>query len=140
LKRFNAIAQEGSGAGSDLESEIRGMEGAVAKRSRIMKDKLKGDSEQLNAAFDVMLISLRTALLPVIRFIAQGLTELIGVFNKIPGPVKAAIAVFAAITSVGSILAGMFLLLVGFIPSIVAGFGAITAAVGALSWPIVAVV
>src|SRR5699024_7696993 len=140
LKGFNAIAQEGSGAVSELESEIRGMEGAVDKLSKIMKDNLKGDLEQLNSAFEEMLISIGTALLPVIRFLAQGLTELIGVFNKIPGPVKAVIAVFAAVVSVGSILTGMFVLLVGFIPTIVAGFGAITAAVGALSWPIVAVV
>jgi TP901 family phage tail tape measure protein len=75
---------------------------ALAQQSKTLSFALK----ELKANLSVLAIGVGTAFLPVITGLTKAITELVQLINKIPGPIKTVLAVFAAIASAGLIMAG----------------------------------
>lgn len=81
-------------------------------------------------------MSLGQALLPAVRSVTEILKGLIEQFNGLSEGTKRFIAISAAIVSGLMLIAGPILLLIGFIPQIIAGFGAVKIVFAALTGPI----
>src|SRR5690625_255925 len=94
-----------------------------------MKDNLQGAVENLGCAFEEILISLGTALLPVVKTLVGWLQKAADWFNNLSDGTKTTIAVLLGIAAAVAAIAGPMLLLVGFIPQIVAGFASLKVAV-----------
>lgn len=121
-EKFNALTQGLVNSG-----------GASAEAAAKMKDNLAGSMDQLSGAVETLQIGLGSALTPAIRYVADALSGLANWFNNLPGPMKQAIAIGAALT------AGLFLLTAG-VGVLVAGLGFLAAAEWAAILPIAGMV
>lgn len=84
--------------------------GYAAETAAARLDNLKGDIEALGGAFDTALIQTGAAGNDVLRFMAQGLTNLIDLYNAAPEPVKVATLAVAGVTAAALLAGGAFLL------------------------------
>lgn len=75
------MAKEGASGYEDLASAI----GAVTAEdvSSMRMDNLKGDLEELSGSFETLMIKIGQAIMPVVRWLVQGLTGIVNVFNSI---------------------------------------------------------
>ncbi|WP_025848675.1 phage tail tape measure protein [Paenibacillus ehimensis] len=110
--------------------------GASKQAADIMKDNLKGSVDQLKGAIESASIAIGTALSPVIRKIAEALTELVDKFNKLPPSLQSTIAVTGAVTAALALLTGPLLMIIGMLPQIIAGFSALAPVFAALTGPV----
>src|SRR5690625_3332191 len=92
-------------------------------------------------------ISFGDALMPAIKLVIGWLQKLSDWFSGLSETTKSTIAIFTAVTAAVTVLAGAFLLFVGFMPSLVAGFAAfktvaimVGAALGGISAPVLIVI
>ncbi|MGD7047677.1 phage tail tape measure protein [Rossellomorea marisflavi] len=113
----------------EFTKSLENSEGASAKTAAIMKDNLGGSLEQLQGALETASITIGTALTPAIQFVAEGIRKLIELFNKMPAGAQNAIAITAGLTAAFLLLGGPLLMFIGFIPTIVSGFAAISSAI-----------
>src|SRR5690625_5107007 len=132
LVGFNAIASKGADSVSGLASELYDSEGAAGGMADTMQDNLGGALTELSSAFEGVQIALGSALIPVVRKVAEWLTKLADWFNGLSDNTKTAIAVLGGIAAVLMLVAGPILLLIGFIPSIIAGFTAVITVIKAV--------
>lgn len=107
----------------ELATALRNSEGAAKEAADKMKDNLAGAIEELSGAFETAQITIGDALTPVIRAVAEAITQIINAFNALPGPIQTFIAGFTAIIGILSLVASA----VGFA---VAGLGALSATLG----------
>lgn len=131
-KAFSAMLSGLGNEYDDLKDAIIDSDGALIDMRNTMKDNLQGALENLSSAFEEMQIALGSALLPAIKVIVKGLQFLADKFNALPDGVKSFIAIGAALSAVLLIVGGGLLLIVGFIPQIIAGFTAIVTVVKAV--------
>src|SRR5699024_1633038 len=113
-------------------------------------DNLHGQLTILKSGFDEAAISIGTALIPAIKLVTSFVQRLTNWFNSLSERTKSFIAIGAAVSSILLIVGGGLLMLIGFIPSIVAGFAALKTAViavggalgtlGAPVWAVIAVI
>lgn len=85
-------------------------------------DTFKGAIEQLNGAVETAKISIGDALLPVLRFLTEAIQKVVDGFNGLPESAKQFIAIGGSIAATLALITGPLLILIGFIPQIVAGF------------------
>src|SRR5690625_4254957 len=128
-KSFEKMLQGLGNEYDELKGHIIDSDDALLEMRDTMKDNLKGALENLSSAFEEILISLGSALLPAVKEIAKWLQKLADWFNGLSDSTKTTIAVVAGIASVLMLVAGPMLLLIGFIPKIIAGFTAIATVV-----------
>lgn len=136
-KTFTAML---SGLGDeyhDLKGDIEGSEGALLDMRNTMKDNLQGDMENLSSAFEEISIAIGTVLLPHVKNMIGFIQSLADKFNSLDDKTITIIAVIAALAAGFLLLIGPIFLLIGFIPSMLAGFTALTTVIGAISGPIV---
>jgi TP901 family phage tail tape measure protein len=117
----------------ELTGAFRNSDGAAKEMSNTMTDNLAGSLEQLKGAAESALISIGSALSPTLRAVADAIQGVINRFNALPEPVKNTIAVIAAVTTAMTLLAAGIGLIIGFIPSIIAGLSALVGVFGALA-------
>src|SRR5699024_7132147 len=129
LVGFNAIAGQGADAVANLAGELYDSEGAAKDMADIMMDNLQGALTELSSAFEGVQIAIGTALIPAIRKATEWLTKLADWFNGLSDSTKSAIAIFAALASAIMLIVGPLLMIIGFIPQIIAGFSAIVTVV-----------
>src|SRR5690625_3502948 len=98
----------------------------------IMQDNLLGALTELSSAFEGVQIALGSALLPAIRKVTEWLTKLLSWFNGLSDSTKSAIAIFAAVAAAIMLIVGPILVIIGFIPQIIAGFTSIVTVVKAV--------
>src|SRR5690625_6445193 len=91
-------------------------------------------------------ISFGDALMPAIKLVIGWLQKLSDWFSGLSETTKSTIAIFTAVTAAVTVLAGAFLLFVGFMPSLGAGFAAfntvaiiVGAALGGICAPVLVV-
>jgi TP901 family phage tail tape measure protein len=106
----------------EFTKALENSDGAAKKAADIMKDNLGGALEEMGGSLESAKISFGDALTPTIRIVSEAITGIINAFNSLPGPVKSTIAVVAVAVAGIALIAGPLLMLVGFIPSIAAGF------------------
>src|SRR5690625_5022480 len=128
-KSFEKMLQGLGNEYDELKGHIIDSDDALLEVRDTMKDNLKGALENLSSAFEEILISLGSALLPAVKEIAKWLQKLADWFNGLSDSTKTTIAGVAGIASVLLLVAGPMLLLIGFIPKIIAGFTAIATVV-----------
>ncbi|MCM3783667.1 phage tail tape measure protein [Neobacillus mesonae] len=110
--------------------------GASAKAAAQMKDNLKGSVEEMSGAFETLMITIGTALTPMIQALANALGGLANWFNGLSPTLQSFIAIAGAVAAAVGLIAGPLLLIVGFIPQIAAGLSALGPAFAALTGPI----
>lgn len=146
-KAFSAMMNGLGDEYDGLKASIADSNGALREMRDIMKDNLQGALENLNSAFEEILISLGTALLPAVKQMTEWLQKLADWFNNLSDSTKTTIAILAGIASVFALITGPILLLIGFVPHIIAGFTAVMtvlkavgAAIALLTSPVALVV
>lgn len=120
-------------------NELENAGGTAEEIATKQMDNLNGTITELKSAFEGAQISLGNALLPALRFLAEGLKSVLNWFNGLPDGVKSSIAIFLALSSVLLVVGGGFLLLVGFIPNIISGLKSLKVVMGALKMGIASV-
>lgn len=146
-KTFSAMLSGLGNEYDELKDSIINSDGALKEMRDTMKDNLQGALENLSSAFEEIAISIGTALLPIVKAMAGFVQTLADKFNSLSDTTKTTIAVILAIVSALALIAGPLLLLIGFIPQIIAGFTvfmtvvkAVGAALAFLASPIALVV
>lgn len=146
-KSFTKMLQGLGDEYDDLKGDVENSKGALQEMRDEMKDNLQGALENLWSAIEDIAISIGDALLPYVKMATQFLQKLADGFIGLSDPMKKAIAIIAAISSVVLTVGGAFLILVGMLPMIVAGFshvaaifGLVKAAILAFSGPIAIVI
>jgi TP901 family phage tail tape measure protein len=127
---FLALIEAGPDKINAMTESLENSAGASAEAAAQMKAGIGGTLENLQGAFETLAISIGTALIPAIQFVANALTTLANWFNALPTPVQNTIAILGALAAVFALVAGPILILVAVLPAIIAGFTAIAAAVG----------
>lgn len=129
--RAASIVAESGAAGFDKTAASIGKVSAADVASEKLNN-LSGVMEQLKGSVETAMIFIGDAFVPIIHKVAKVITAGVNVFNSLPAPVQKAIAVFAALVAGIALVIGPILMLLGFIPSIVAGFGMVSTVIGAL--------
>lgn len=136
LKGFNIYASEGAGAVGELENELRNSKDAASEMAKIMQENLNGSLTNLKSALEEVAIAIGTALIPMVEKAVAFAQFLADKFNSLDEKTQTIIAVVAALAAGFLLLTGPILMLIGFIPSMLAGFTALSTVVGALASPI----
>lgn len=119
-----------------------GMEnaGTVQEQAAIRLDNLQGSMEALSGSVETVAIVFGSALIPAIRPIVEGLTELVNVFMGLPEPVQTAIAGVLAIAGAFLGVASAVAFVMGPLVAMAPTFTAIGIAVSAAAGPFLLVV
>lgn len=133
-----ALMQDPEGL-KQFTNDLKAAGGTAQEIAEKQMDNLHGVVEELGGAFEEVQISLGNALIPTLRALATGLTNVINWFNSLPDGVKSTIATFLALSSVLLIVGGAVLLFIGFIPNMVAGFKALKTVLGGVKLAVSAV-
>ena len=136
LRGFSSIAGQGADAVSNLAKELYAAGGTAQNMAEIQMDNLNGALTELSSAFEGVQIALGSALIPIIRKATEWLTKLADWFNGLSENTKKSIAIFAAVASAIMLIAGPLLLLIGFIPQIIAGFTTLSTVFTAITGPV----
>lgn len=120
----------GRKAFDDYTKSLINSNGAAAETAKVMQDNLKGAVDQLQGTIESAGITIGSALAPAIRTVANGVTELINKFNSLNPETQKTVATVGALVAAITLIGGPLLMLIGFIPSITAGFGTIAGLFG----------
>lgn len=121
-KAFSAMLDGMSGEYDDLKGSIKDSDGALQEMRDTMKDNLQGALENLSSAFEEMMISIGSALLPVVKDLTAWLQKAADWFNNLDDSTKENIAKFTALAGAIMLVVGPLMMVIGFIPNIVSGF------------------
>jgi TP901 family phage tail tape measure protein len=113
-----------------MSESLRNSAGASAEAAAKMKDNLKGALDELGGSFETLMITIGTALTPIVLKLAGAVQWLLDKFNALPDYMQTTLAILAALTALFLLVVGPILILVAMIPAITAGFAAIATAVG----------
>lgn len=122
-----------------LKTAINNSEGAASEMAATMQDNLSGSVTNLKSALEEVAIAIGTALIPYMQKAVDFAQMLADKFNGLDDKTKKTIAVIAALAAGFLLLTGPILMLIGFIPSLLAGFAALTTVVAAIGGAIAAV-
>ncbi len=89
-------------------------------------DNLNGALTKLGSATEAAQISIGEALVPAIRTLAELITQAVTWFNNLDESTKRFIAISAAVTAGLTLFGGGLMLVIGFLPNIINGFGSVT--------------
>lgn len=140
MKSMLTLMEAGPEALSAFTKELENSGGTAEEIANKQLDNLNGQLTILKSGLEAAAISIGTALLPVIKFLAAGIQSLVDWFNGLSEPVKTSIAIVAALTAGFLLLMGPILILVAILPSIVAGFSFIAGAVGLASSALLSII
>ena len=116
-----------------LSEAINNSEGAAENMAAVMQDNLNGAMTNLKSAFEEVAISIGDVLLPYVKEMVAFVQSLADKFNGLDEKTKTTIAVIAALSAGFLLLTGPILLLIGFIPQMLAGFAAISTVISTLT-------
>lgn len=135
-KTFTAMLSGLGDEYGELKGKVEGSKGALVEMRNTMKDNLQGDLENLSSAFEEIAIAIGTVLLPHVKTMIEFIQSLADRFNSLDDKTITIIAVIAALSAGFLLLIGPILLLIGFIPSMLAGFTALSTVFAAITGPI----
>jgi TP901 family phage tail tape measure protein len=129
MKSMLTLLEAGPGTLSKFTGELQNAGGTAEEIATKQLNNLNGQFTILKSGVEGMAISLGTALLPAISLLTSGIQGAVNWFNGLNPAVQSTIAVVAALTAGLLVVGGPLLMIIGFIPQIVAGFTALSAAV-----------
>lgn len=135
-KSFEKMLQGLGDEYDELKDDITNSKGALEDMRNTMKDNLQGDLENLTSAFEEIAISIGSVLLPHVKTMIGFIQSLADKFNSLDDKTITIIAVVAALAAGFLLLTGPILMLVGFIPSMLAGFTALSTVIATVVSPI----
>lgn len=122
-----------------LKTAINNSEGAAADMAATMQDNLSGSVTNLKSALEEVAIAIGTALIPYMQKAVDFAQMLADKFNGLDDKTKTTIAVIAALAAGFLLLTGPILMLIGFIPSMLAGFAALSTVLAVVGGAIAAI-
>ncbi|MFO6498561.1 phage tail tape measure protein [Bacillus sp. z60-11] len=122
LSGFITLMHAGKDKLQDFTKEIENSGGTADKVAKKQMDNLAGSMEYLKSAVNNALITLGNQFLPVIRATTDGLTKFVTWFDSLPPSVASTIAITGGAVTVFSLLGGAFLLILGSLPKVAAGW------------------
>lgn len=133
LSGFITLMHAGKDKIQEFTKEIEGSGGTAERVAKKQMDNLAGSIEYLKSATNNAVITFGNQFLPVIRATADGLTKLVTWFDSLPPSVASTIAITGGAVTVFSLLGGAFLLLLGSLPKVAAGWNMLRTAGGYLT-------
>lgn len=100
--RAASILYEQGGKGIQSWIDKTNDSGYAAETAAIRMDNLKGDLEQLGGALETLFIGGGEGQTGFLRELTQGATNLINVFNELPGPIKSISGGLLGLTAIGA--------------------------------------
>lgn len=128
IRAGNIIYKEGADGIKKMWSEMSKVTAAEVARERM--NNLNGELEELRGSFETAVISVGDEFIPTLRALTTQLRETTAWFNGLSAGQKKAVAWTAAIAAGFLLIAGPALLFIGFLPNIIAGFGALATGLG----------
>lgn len=122
-----------------LKTSINNSEGAAADMAATMQDNLAGSVTNLKSALEEVAIAIGTALIPYMQKAVDFAQMLADKFNGLDDKTKKTIAVIAALAAGFLLLIGPILMIIGFIPAMLAGFAALSTVAVAVGGAIAAI-
>ncbi|MCY8951444.1 phage tail tape measure protein [Bacillus atrophaeus] len=122
LSGFITLMHAGKDKLQDFTKELENSGGTAEKIADKQMDNLAGSMEYLKSAVNNAVITLGNQFIPVIRATTDGLTKIVTWFDALPSSVASTIAITGAAVTVFSLLGGAFLLTLGALPKIAAGW------------------
>ncbi|WP_420469378.1 phage tail tape measure protein, partial [Bacillus licheniformis] len=133
LSGFITLMHAGKDKLQEFTKEIEGSGGTAERVAKKQMDNLAGSIEYLKSAINNAVITLGNQFIPVIRATTDGLTKFVTWFDSLPPSVARTIAITGGAVTVFSLLGGAFLLLLGSLPKIAAGWNMLRTASGYLT-------
>lgn len=121
-----AVMAAGPQQFNDFTSALENSSGASAEAAAIMRNNLAGSLEEMKGALETLAINISDVLTPAIEWLVEKGTGIINWFNNLSPEAKTIATVIAAAATAFGLLGGPLLLLIGFLPQIVAGFGLVS--------------
>lgn len=128
IRAGNILYKEGAEGIKNMWAEMSKVTAAQVAAERM--NNLKGEIEELKGGIETASISLGETLIPTMKEATTQVKETTAWFNGLSENQKKGIAIAAAFTAGFLLIAGPMLLLIGFLPNIIAGFGAIGTGLG----------
>jgi phage-related protein len=119
------LISKGPEALGEFTTALENSEGMAAKTAEQMKAGIGGAIERLKGAIESLVISIGDQLVPYIIILADFLAKVANKFNGLSDASKKFLVVGAALIAIFALFIGPVLIIIGFIPSIIAGFTAI---------------
>ncbi|MED4977224.1 phage tail tape measure protein [Heyndrickxia faecalis] len=107
---FLALMQAGPTKIKNMTKALDNSGGSAAKTAKKMKDNVQGSFENLGGAIETAMIKTFNSIKVPIKSAADSVTKLVNLFNKLPAPMRTAIAIMIVITSGLTILGGVALI------------------------------
>lgn len=128
IRAGNILFKEGAAGVKNMFSEMSKVTAAQVAAERM--NNLKGEIEELKGGVETAAISLGTVFIPTIRSLTAVLQKGADWFNKLSDGQKKAVAIGVMVAGGFLLIAGPMLLLIGFLPNIIAGFTALGTGIG----------
>ncbi len=136
FKQWQILLESGSGSLADMTKQLENSDGAAARMADTMLDNLNGAIVLLKSALEGAAITIGETLIPYIQKFAEWINKIVDWFNELSPTIQQFMVIGTALAGVLALIAGPILLLIGFIPQIVAGFEALGVVIGALTGPV----
>lgn len=128
FKHWAVLLDAGSDSLRNMTANLEKADGTAAKMAKTMLDNLNGQLTLLKSSLEGAAISIGSALIPAIRAMTKFINKLVDGFNSLSDGTKSFLAIGAAIAATLALFIGPLFILIGFIPALVEGFGAIAVA------------
>jgi TP901 family phage tail tape measure protein len=122
----NILYEEGAEGVAKMTDEVS-KSGVAGEMAEAKMDNLNGALEQLKGSFETMLIVIGSAFIPIMRKAADGINGALNWFLKLPKPVQKLAGILGAGAAAFLALGAGVGVVIGFMPVILAGLGAIVA-------------
>lgn len=121
-KHWAILLEKGSGSLQDMTDNLINADGTAKDMADTMLDNLNGSITILKSGLEGMAITIGEILIPYMEILIGWLQSAVDWFNGLSDEVQEGIVIFTALSSIFLLVGGSFLLLLGFIPQMVAGF------------------
>ena len=116
----------------NFTKELENAGGTAEKIAAEQLDNLSGSLIEFFSALEGAQIIIGNVFIPILTALVDVLTAVLTWFNELPSSIQTAVAVFSALASIGLVVGGAFLLLIGFLPAIISGFASVATVAAAL--------
>lgn len=136
FKQWQILLESGSDSLGDMTENLRNADGTAADMAETMLDNLGGAIVLLKSALEGAAISIGEILIPYIQKAVEWINKLVDWFNGLSPAVQEFIVIGTALAGALALITGPLLMIIGFIPQIIAGFQAMAVVFTALTGPI----
>lgn len=119
--RASAVMAKNGADGYNKMSAAMGKVGAGDVAATRM-DNLNGSIEQLKGSFETVMITIGTMFIPIARKLVDAVTRILNAFLSMPSGVQKAMGILFALGTAGSVLTGILIKLLMFLPGLIGKF------------------